>query len=298
MYWGQLDNDAGYDIGRFSIKYHNSYQANLWMVVEGKLNNERNYPVVLDTGTSQTIIINKTHVLENKLPVYPFDEKVNRDNDWGICNISKLNIGHITLSDWPAFYRTVYKKQGLFGADSTDFNPIIIGLPVLREFKYIVFDSLNRQAELSSDQTFEPDQPDSWSKYPLTIEEDFSGNAFLSVEIPIAGKTTELQFDTGNGRGLAVSQQWFNSATDRIGSVNLKKAKDFYPYIGMLSCRRAVIKNLQIGNRVVNDAGISVFPDDSPLVEDCDGLVGMQCFQNTVIVLDFEQNLLWVKGGP
>ncbi len=69
-----------------------------------------------------------------------------------------------------------------------------------------------------------------------------------------------------------------------------------YPYIGRLPCRRGVISELKVGSITVRNTEISVFPDDSPLVEDCEGLLGMQYFQATVLALDFEQNLVWVKN--
>ncbi len=41
----------------------------------------------------------------------------------------------------------------------------------------------------------------------------------------------------------------------------------------------------------------SVSRDEAPLLEDCDGLLGMQYFGNTVMVLDFERELMWVKSS-
>lgn len=51
------------------------------------------------------------------------------------------------------------------------------------------------------------------------------------------------------------------------------------------------------GERTVKNAEISVFPSNSPLVEDCDGLLGMQYFRDTVMVLDFDEELMWVKSS-
>ena len=78
--------------------------------------------------------------------------------------------------------------------------------------------------------------------------------------------------------------------------IRLKKGKDFYPYIGKLKCEYAFVPKINIAGRALENARISVFPDDSLLLEECDGMLGMQYFLDTVIVLDFERNLLWVKG--
>ena len=105
-----------------------------------------------------------------------------------------------------------------------------------------------------------------------------------------------VQLDTGSGRGLAISEKLWEQLSEKIRNVRLVKATDLYPYIGSLPCRRGVIPKLQVGNRTVKGAKISVFPDDSPLLDRGDGLLGMQYFRDTVMVLDFERNLMWVKN--
>ena len=79
-------------------------------------------------------------------------------------------------------------------------------------------------------------------------------------------------------------------------NAKLKKGKELYPYIGRLKCRRGVIRELQLGSRTIKKAKISVFPNDSPLLEECQGMIGMDCFRDTVIVLDFENEIMWVKN--
>ncbi|MBN1392397.1 MAG: hypothetical protein JW947_06290 [Sedimentisphaerales bacterium] len=54
------------------VKYHKLYSTSRFMVVEGNIGDAgRSYPVVLDTGASQSIFVKDTHVLENKLAIYP-----------------------------------------------------------------------------------------------------------------------------------------------------------------------------------------------------------------------------------
>jgi hypothetical protein len=136
--------------------------------------------------------------------------------------------------------------------------------------------------------------PDLWAKYSFAIEEDLGGNAFLFVKIPVAGEETELQLDTGSGRGLAISEEMWEKISKGAPQTKLKTGTDLYPYIGSLPCRQGTIRNLEVGGRTVKNAMISVFADDSPLLAQGQGLLGMQYFRDTVIVLDFDRNLMWV----
>ena len=306
-YWWEIDSQIEQkEICR--VKYHDLYSTGRFMVVQGKIGDgAKRYPIVLDTGASQAIFVKDTHVLDNKLSIYPMEtspllscESKNGGNSkgygLGLCYLPKLWIGDATLVNMPCFYIDRHMKLELFGMPIAEDDSIIVGLPALREFKYIVFDSVKKEVELSHTEVFKPDRPELWERYPLSIEEDFHGNTFLLVEIPVGGEKIELQLDTGSGRGLAVAEELWEEIREKIEVVKLTKGKELYPYIGRLSCKQGVIGELKIGNRTVRNAQISVFPNDSPLVSDYQGLLGMQYFQDTVIVLDFEEQLLWIKN--
>ncbi len=303
---GDLDQNLRWGVsGRISqgkpcrVKYHKLYSTNGFMVVEGEVSAGQKYPVLLDTGASRSLFIKDIHVLHNNLPIYPVetDKADSKDYNWGLSHLPKLCIGGLTFTDSPCFYLARHLESKLFGLLSVSRDDsIIVGLPALREFKYVVFDGIREEVEFSLEIVFECGGPDLWVKYPFTIDEDLAGNAFLFVKIPIAGELTKLQLDTGSGRGLAVDEALWGVLCQRIQGVKLSKAKDLYPYIGWLECGRGIISELSVGDRIVKDAQISVFPDDSPLLGQCQGLVGMQYFQDTVLVLDFERNLMWVRG--
>lgn len=286
----------------FRIKYHKQYYKNHYIVVEGRIGRQGNrYPVVLDTGASQPIFLNMTHVLDNKLPIYCMEETDFDLNGYklGLCELPLLEIGDITFTNRPCLYLESPDTVKFFGiyitGKNSSSNTVIVGLPVLREFKYVKFDNIHNQVELSYNQSFEAGQAETWEKYPISIVEDFHGNEFLYVNIPIAGKQIELQFDTGSGRGLAIGEGLWEQVASGISNLNLSGGRDFYPYIGRLSCRKGVVPNLQVGDRTITNAGISVFPDDSPLLTESEGLLGMQYFQKAVVVLDFEKSLMWIR---
>ncbi len=284
------------------IKYHKLSFSDRNIVVEGEMGIEGNkYPVVLDTGASQAIVLNSELVKKKKLPVYPIENGASDFNGHkpGICKLSELDIGEITLADWFCIYLESNGPPTLFGipiASSTyGSENIILGLPLLREFKYIEFDNMNSEAELSYYKSFEPLDDNKWEKYPISIEEDFHGNAFLFVRLSITGEETELQLDTGSGRGMAIKEELWEKIRNNLDAVKLKKGRDFYPYIGNLTCKKGKVPVLELGNRIIKNADISVFKDDSTLLDGCDGLVGMQYFMNTVLVLDFEHELMWLR---
>jgi hypothetical protein len=267
------------------------------MVVTGTINNGRQYPVVLDTGASQPIFIDKKHVRDNKLDVYNLPNiGTESSRNWGLCNMTELSIGLVTLSDWPCFYRDNFSLLDMLGVRNAAFNSVILGLPVLREFSYIVFDGTQKEIEFSLNGSFKPDDPNKWRFYDMFIEEDLAGNAFLFVKTTIASVPVELQLDTGSGRGLAVSERLWSRISDRIDGARLRKAREYYPYVGDLPCKRAVIDELEFGGRDIKNAQVAVFDNDNPLVADCDGLVGMAYFASTVLVLNFENEQLCVKS--
>lgn len=284
------------------IKYHKKYYKSRYIVVEGRVGLRKSrYPVVLDTGASQPVFLNVSHVLDNKLLIYPLEEIEPELNGHklGLCYLPLFQIGDITFTNRPCLYLEPSSTVNLFGVQisgkNTDDNTVIVGLPVLRRFKYVMFDSIKNEVEFSYNQDFEAGKTGEWGKYPIYIEEDLHGNTFLFVKIPVVGQEVELQFDTGSGRGLAIGEKLWKQLGDKFQNLNLKKGRDFYPYIGRLACQRGVLAKLEVGNRIISNAEISIFPDDSPLLAECEGLLGMQYFNDTIVVLDFVKSLMWVE---
>jgi len=291
---GKITEKFGND-GACRIKYHTSYRRKRWIVVEGTLGNGRKYPVVLDTGASPLLTVNDIHIVENKLAIHPLGARTANAPNWGICLLPRLHISDVTLINWPCFYREQHTETQVFGLPVARGKAIIAGVPTLRRFSYVAFDNVNEEVELSLKNKFSCRQPDLWSQFPFVIEEDLGGNAYLFVNISVAGKQTELQLDTGSGMGLALAEKLWEEIHQGVHRIKLKEAKDLYPYIGWLDCKKGVIRNLNVGGDIVKNAQISVFPDDSPLLEHCKGLLGMQYFRDSVVVLDFERSIMWVK---
>jgi len=289
-YFWQIDSRIE-QAGRALLKYHPTYSTHHFAVVEGSIGpNGRKYPVVVDTGASQPVLVRKVHTSENNLRVYPLNSAGPGGGKIGLCYLPEMDLGPVRLIDWGCL-RLTPRSTGLGVRD--DFA--VVGLPVLREFKYIKFDSVAGEVEFSKDSVFEPNDADSWTQYPIWVEEDLRGNVFLLTRLPVAGQQMELQLDTGSGRGLAISEELWEQLPAEAKRVHLKRTKELYPYIGNLSCRSGVLAEIPLGEKTIYNAPVSVFPDNSPLVEDYGGLLGMQIFKQTVMVLDFENSLMWVK---
>jgi len=236
------------------------------------------------------------HIMENKLSICPLGSNNNDSVGWGMCHLPELHVGQVTLVNWPC-YREQHTEVQLLGLPLAKGKAVIAGLVALRRFRCIVCNSVRKEVESSLEKAFEPRQLDSWSQHPFAIEEDLGGNAFLLVRIPIAGEGIELQRDTSSGRGLAIAEELWERMHEKTQTVKLRKSRDLYPYIGWLARKRGVVPGLEVGDRIVRNPKISVFPNDSPIVDQCSGLVGMQYFRDTMMVLDFERNIMWVKGA-
>jgi predicted aspartyl protease len=289
-YYWQIDSRIEQDTTAL-LKYHEMYRRYHFAVVEGSIGvGGKKYPIVIDTGASQPLIVKQIHVKENNLRVYPLKTSGKANAETDVCYLPELLLGPVKLINW-ACLELKSHWAGLGVRD--DFA--VVGLPVLREFKYVRFDDISEQVELSKDKVFEPNDSQLWAKYPLWIEEDFSGNAFLLTKIPIDGQEMELQIDTGSGRGLAISEELWEQLPADARCVSLKQTRELYPYIGNLKCRTATVPELSLGDKALHNVPVSVFADDSPLVDDYGGLLGMQLFRKAVVVLDFENGLLWLK---
>ena len=170
------------------VLYHRLYATNRFMVVEGRIGKAGpSYPVVLDTGASQPMFVRAGHVLENGLPIYPLENYGVELNGYGLglCHLAELHIGGAALIDWPCLYLDGSAKPGWFGLSIAGVgwgdDTIIVGLPLLREFKYIVFDNTTREVRLSYAQAFSPGEDRAWSRYSFSIAEDFHSNAFQNL---------------------------------------------------------------------------------------------------------------------
>ncbi len=268
------------------------------MAVEGRLGaSSDSYPVVLDTGAAGTVFVNDVHLREDLLPVLrPTGEHIGPERRGAVrCQLDRVRIGPIVLEQPPCWYVPLQGESDDVATPTHRDNSVIVGLAALQELSYLMFDNIGRETELSYGAPFRPEDPGLWSKHPLEIRYDARGYPSLLTELTVAGERICIQLDTGSGRGLTVTETLWKRLSKKLPGVRFKRGADFYPYIGRLPCRRSHLDQLQIGARTIRHADLSVFPDDSVLFGHCYALAGMQYFQDTAIVLDFQGRTLWVR---
>ncbi len=289
----------------YRVKYHRQLDpTDHRVVVEGIVAaTSRKYPVAIDTGCHLPVLLNDIHVLENSLAIYPFSDKHGPPATSGLCHLPELRMGEVTFVNPPCIYMEKHPEVRLFGLlPVASEKEIIMGLPLVRAFKYVAIDGLAKEVEFSGASAFQPVDQSSWSRYPLSIGSYADGVPRIFVEINIAGQVMNASFDTGASIALCVRQRVWQTLRTRLTGVRSKNVSLFLPlYGGTVPATSFLVPELSVGERIVKNAVVSVFPDDSPLftgkLKRCDALIGMQCFSDTIMVLDFSNNLMWVKNG-
>jgi hypothetical protein len=252
------------------------------------------YDVRIDTGSPYPIFVNDLHVREHNLPVY----SVPGTNE-GVCQLPDLHIGKLTIRSGAAVYRWQHFVMLLFGLPMDD-DDILLSVPLLKKFKYVAFDGAHKVVEFSTAQSFSPDDQSAWSRYPFVDPNTSEGRDRLCLELPIEGRSMILEFDTGYRGTLLVGEQTWQQLKERLPGTKSSGKELYGPELGgKLSARSFVVGKLHVGDRVVKKAAIHMMPDDAPLIRSfkkAQGLLGMDCFESTMIVLDFERKALWVKN--
>jgi predicted aspartyl protease len=275
------------------VKYHwLHYPFRHCAVVEGRLQTKRTYPVMVDTGASVPVVVNDRHILENKLAIYPLGIDKSHSANIGVCHLPELRIGQMRFVDLPCLYIDKHHELQLFGLPVAHENAILLGLPVLQAFKYVLFDNIKKEVEFSYEELFEPEQLHLWRKYPFVIK------GKISVEIPVEAEKMTLFLDTGCSELILPEKTWQIMCSNYTG-VKLKTGDYLFYAREKLSCRKGVIKKLRLGDTTVRNVPVVVLADDvmKSAVGDCDGLLGLSCFRDTLFVLDFHRSTIWVRNN-
>ena len=262
--------------------------------VLGELSNGKNYPVVLDTGYFKYMAVTDTVVTDAGLPIYPMDD-LGHHLIGGLCDLSELKIGNVTIEQSPCEYWLAHYEKRVLGLTNWKEMTITLGLGLMRKFSYIRIDNVDREIEFGAKKTFNPQDDNQWNQYPMVIERDEKGNTKLMVNIPIAGHLRHITFDTGSASGLTLTEKIWNQVSPGLKSVHEEKYRLATPLAGWLPCRRITVKRLKLASIPISNAQINVTSNNNPFGED-DFTLGMGFLKETVIVLDFESKLLWIRN--
>ena len=290
-------NKISGDLHRIAYADNNGFWSNPpEILLNGTLaDSGKEYEIQVDTGSPYPLLVNDLHVRENHLPIYEIEGK-----DQGICLLPDIHIGSMTLRRPVSVYHWYHFEGRLLGLRVYRPKAILLGVPFLRAFKYVSFDGAGRQAEFSRAESFDPADPNEWSRYPFAESSAPDAETRIHVEIPIAGQTLRVAFDTGYQGALLTSQGTWQQMQQGLSGVRTSRKKLYGPHLGgRISATMATVKRLQVGSRVGRNAHVAALPDDSPLIQslgDVDGILGLQCLTDTTIVLDFEREAMWVRN--
>jgi hypothetical protein len=273
------------------IKYNSLPFEGCNIIVAGQLAGNYQCRVLIDTGCPFLNMLNYNIVQENNLPVLPIEGGPFVD---GICHLPSLKLGEATIRDVACVYQNRQWELQFFGVPVNKTRMVLFGLQLMREFRYIQFDGVHRELTLSAKQSFVPTQDSQWLQYPFKIEEDITKNLRLMVDFPIEGENYHIALDTGASETLIVDTKFFDEFSKSIKVTAKKQNLKQVNYItGWEDHYKIVLPELDFCHRRIKNAQIIIKPDD--VTYKYPNFVGMQCFKDTVFVLDFEREQLWVK---
>ena len=284
------DKTEIYHQGRCRVKMREN-SPNVQVLAE--VNNGKIYPVVIDSGAAKYLAVTDSLVLDAGLEIYPIYEL--GKNIGGLCHIQQLKIGTLTIVHPACEYWLAHYERHVLGQTIWTEKKLNLGLNLMKEFSYILFDNVAREVEIATNNSFNPQDGNQWHQHPMTIEQDEKQYARLMIDIPLDGHTKHIEFDTGAAPGLILTESiWTNFSSD-LQIHHQENDRLATPLSGWLPCRNIIVEQLALGNSSINDARICVIADDTPYGQD-ECTLGMGFFIETVIVLDFERELLWVRN--
>ncbi|MBN2456100.1 MAG: hypothetical protein JXB29_06125 [Sedimentisphaerales bacterium] len=274
-------------------------------VVSGMLSNGKEYPVVIDSGfPGAEIIVNDVVAKENDLGIVLNKAVTSKQktlsaekrHQHSLCFLPQLKIGELTIEKPCCAYLPWHMEMQLFGLTLYQDKDLLLGLSLMSRFRYIRFDNTKRQLEFSYDQSFLPEEPTEWTHYPFTLQEIGSSKSErIMVDIPIAEEICNIAFDTAGAGTVLMTDTWEKIRNRVISTTQNSKFVSFMH--DSLSCSKAIIKTLSVGNVVIKNAEVMILPEDTPYLEkDMRGYISIWTFKDTSVVLDFESSLMWIKN--
>ena len=262
--------------------------------VLAEVNDGKTYPMVIDSGATKYLAATDSLVLDADLKIFPIYEL--GKNIGGLCHLDQLRIGNLTIVHPACEYWLAHYERQVLGQTIWIEKKLNLGLNLMKEFSYILFDNVTREVELATNNSFNPQDSNQWHQYPISIERNEKQSDRLIVDIPLAGQTRRMEFDTGAAPGLILTESILANISSGLNILNQEKGQLRTPLSGWLPSRKTTVEQLALGNLSINDAEIHVIADDNPFGQD-EFTLGIGFFEETVIVLDFGRNLLWIRNA-
>ncbi len=258
--------------------------------VMGTLNGQREYAVLIDTGSNQGLIVNDVVALESGLAVYPAEASLGVG---GLCDVEQITIDDVTLRHPPCLYTLGHYERRALARPTQKERQIILGLRLMRGFRYLLIDHPASEVTFGVSRSFAPDPNESWRHFPLEVDEGDSYSLEAIAEIPLAGRIRRVKIDTAASWNLYVGRAvWENLSREvRIVGTSRSRSKMFR---GWSDIEIVTVEQWQVGSRTLPTATIAVHDESADWKSDT-LLLGMANFLDTAIVLDFEHHLFWIR---
>jgi hypothetical protein len=255
----------------------------------------RKYSGVMDTGYGGYVLINDAVVRDNDLAVFPWGTDAKTGCAHGLCEIPVVSIGPMTFENPRGWYLQWQWQFRVLGVPLCRERDVLIGLKLMRPFAYIRFDNRRSEVVFSPDDAFEPSDLSEWTCLPFILEEVTHDNLKLMVEISMAGVPMRVQFDTGAAKaGLILSEKAWQNVESQLAARGGSQGTVALRQHGWLPCRRFTAPEFKVGHLTLRDKQVFVTPNDSALTFETAGILGLDYFKKTSVVLDFKNNRLWI----
>jgi hypothetical protein len=282
------------NIRTFTAKYNSrEFQLTGRVAIPVRMPGVRVYSALLDTGCPYQIYINDAVVRDCDLAVFPLGKHSETGSLTGLCEISSIEFANVTVKNPFCWYDQRQWQFRVFGIPLYRHRTILIGLGLMRGFSYILFDNVKQQVEFNPEDAFKPEDSSQWISLPFVIEN--TDNRRIMIDISLAGSPVHVEFDTGTFNSLILQNATWERLKDGLevhGGADGKLRTSQY---GDLPCRRCVLPELHIDQAILQDVRVNILPDNSPFARNVEGIIGLACFKETVVVLDFRNNLLWLR---
>ena len=210
----------------------------------------------------------------------------------GVCYIPELNIGSALIKDAMGYDWEQQWQYRFMNVPVDKYSEIILGLQFITTFDYVLFDNVNQEVIFSKEGAFVTDNPDLWQSFPFSIKPDSIRNERIMVQMPINGQEYELFFDScGSAPGLDLSKSDWQTIKPDLTVKQLRNTHRYSYQYGRFSCQEATVSELTIGEKTLKDVEIVIREDPKKL-----SMLSLGYFQDTVVVLDFVNNLMWIKN--
>lgn len=255
-----------------------------------RLGDRRKYWALMDSGYPGSLYVNDMVVRDCDLAVFPLGEDSDTGCPQGICAVPTLRIGQATVKNPPCLYAQRQWQLRVLGQPLYRNRAVLIGLGFMRFFPYVLFDNVRREVVVGLHDAFEPKDPSEWVSVPFVLEKTEGGSRVV-LDISLSGRKTRVVFDTGGAKpGLLLRDAVWQDLGGAPGAATRCALYEF----GWLPCRRVIVPELRVGPLILKRGKAKVLSQNISPLENSEGILSLDYFKKTRVVLDFTRNLLWI----